>query len=66
MGGGKTAEQCFNRWHAEYSEQAALEQHQQHQQQQHRLEQQQQQQAQARTHPSGGERENLYTHPVNF
>ncbi|CAM9912402.1 unnamed protein product, partial [Ectocarpus fasciculatus] len=33
VGGGKTPEQCFNRWHAEYSQQAALEQQQQQQQQ---------------------------------
>lgn len=50
VGGGKTAEQCFNRWHAEYSERVALEQQQQ---QQHRL---QHQQAQGHLGPPGGEK----------
>ena len=58
MGGGKTAEQCFNRWHAEYSERAALEQRQQQQQHWEQQQQQQQQQAQGYPYPPGGERAN--------
>ncbi|CAN0078819.1 unnamed protein product, partial [Scytosiphon promiscuus] len=57
VGGGKTPEQCFNRWHAEYNQQAALEEQrqqllrQQHQHQQHQHQHQHQWQGQ---HPSAG------------
>lgn len=46
VGGGKTPEQCFNRWHAEYNrqQQQQRQQEQRQQQQQQQLHHQQQQQ----------------------
>lgn len=53
VGGGKTPEQCFNRWHAEYNQQVAVEQRrQQLLRQQHQQQQQEQWQGH---HPSGEE-----------